>query len=271
MNRGRIREDPGGTLSRYLREISRFPLLDPDEERGLGRSIRAGDASALRALVEANLRFVASFAWRYRSSGAPLLDLIHDGNLGLMAAARRYDPELPNRFLSYAVFYIREAILSGIGRQAGALRLPRKPGQLLARVYSSLRKLESELQRPPSDQEIARAAGLTEEQVRWFLARLRGDMSLEAARDLEPADTTLEETVVRNSTLRALSTALAALPRRERAVISLRYGLAGNDPATLKEIGRRLKISAERVRQIEQDALEKLRRSALLDRRSAAL
>lgn len=271
MNRARSREDPGGTLSRYLREISRFPLLDPDEERELGRFIRAGDAAALRTLVESNLRFVVSFAWRYRQSGAPLLDLIHDGNLGLMAAARRYDPSQPNRFLSYAVFYIREAILSGIGRQAGALRLPRKPGQLLARVYSSLRKLESELQRPPSEQEIARAAGLSEEQVRWFLARLRGDMSLEAARALEPADTTLEESVVRNSTFRALSAALSGLPKRERAVISLRYGLSGTDPATLKEIGRRLKISAERVRQIERAALEKLRSSAFLERRSAAV
>ena len=269
MNRGRIREDPGGTLSRYLREISRFPLLDPDEERELGRSIRSGDAPALRTLVEANLRFVASLAWRYRQPDVSLLDLIHDGNLGLMAAARRYDPELPTRFLSYAVFYIRDAILSGIGRQAGALRLPRKPGQLLARVYASLRKLESELQRAPSEQEIARAAGLTEEQVRWFLARLRGDMSLDAAEVLEPADTSLEESVVRNSTLRALSAALSALPKRERAVITLRYGLAGADPATLKEIGRRMKISAERVRQIEQIALEKLRSSAFLDRRAS--
>jgi len=268
----------GKTLTRYLSEISRFPLLDPDEERALGRRIRAGDGAALRALVEANLRFVVSYASRFRGADVSLLDLIHEGNLGLMDAARRYDPAVPNRFLSYAVFYVREAILSALHRHSGAIRLPRRPGQLLAHLYETLRKLEGELQRTPSESEIARESGLSETQVRWFLARLRGDISLDsdagqeavhaAHRALEPVPAA-EENAVRHSTLRALKAAVRELSPRERLVLVRRFGLDGREPAPLRAIAETLKLSSERVRQIEARALQKLRGSDLFDGRRA--
>lgn len=261
----------GRTLSRYLDEIARFPLLDPEAERALGRRIREGDGAALRSLVEANLRFVVSYASRFRGAELPLLDLIHEGNLGLMEAARRYDPSVANRFLSYAVFYVRESILNALSRHSGALALPRRPGQLLKALDETLRKLEGELQRVPSPSEIARESGLSEAQVRWLLARLRGDVSLDsddgrralrAARRDSPGGA--EEDALRHSTLSALQAAVRELPPRERSVIVRRYGLNGSEPATLAAIGRTLDLSAERVRQIENAALGRLRSSRRL-------
>jgi len=264
----------GKILDRYLSDISRFPLLDPEAERALGRGIRAGDGGALRALVEANLRFVVSYASRFRGADVPLLDLIHEGNLGLMEAARRYDPEVRNRFLSYAVFYVRESIINALQRHAGALRLPRRPGQLLARLYETLGKLEAELRRPPSESEIARESGLSEAQVRWLLARLRGDVSLDSdagkqavraasrSRGSVPA---AEESAVRHSTLRALKAAVRRLSPRERLVLVRRYGLDGAEPSTLRALAQTLGISAERVRQLESQALDRLRRSEFLE------
>ena len=270
----RARDEGGKTLTRYLSEIARFPLLDPAEERALGRRIRAGDPAALRSLIEANLRFVVSYASRFRGAALPLLDLVHEGNLGLMEAARRYDPAQANRFLSYAVFYVRDAILTALRGQSGALRLPRRPGQLLGHLYETLRKLEGELQRPPSEVEIARESGLSPDQVRWLLARLRGDVSLdsdagqEAIRAAHPAGVAgAEDAVVRHSTLRALKLAVRALPARERLILVRRYGLDGREPQTLAALAGALRISAERVRQIEAKALEKLRTSESLGAR----
>ena len=267
----RARGEGGKTLTRYLSEIARFPLLDPAEERELGRRIRSGDAAALRALVEANLRFVVSYASRFRGAALPLLDLVHEGNLGLMEAARRYDPAQSNRFLSYAVFYVRDAIVTALQRQSGALRLPRRPGQLLARLYETLPKLEGELRRAPSEIEIARESGLSPEQVRWLLARLRGDVSIDSDAGQEAVDAAhralppaAEEAALRHSTLRALKHAVRALSPRARLVLVRRYGLDGRDPETLKEIAGALKVSIERVRQIEARALEKLRSSESL-------
>jgi RNA polymerase primary sigma factor len=264
----RARDEGGKTLTRYLSEIARFPLLDPTEERELGRRIRLGDPAALRSLVEANLRFVVSYASRFRGATLPLLDLVHEGNLGLMEAARRYDPAQANRFLSYAVFYVRDAILTALHGQSGALRLPRRPGRLLAQLYETLRKLEGELRRPPSEVEIARESGLSPDQVRWLLARLRGDVSLdsdagqEAVRSAHPeAAAAADEAAVRHSTLRALKQAVRALPARERLVVVRRYGLDGREPQTLSVLAAALRVSAERVRQIEAKALEKLRTS----------
>lgn len=268
----RARGEGGKTLTRYLSEIARFPLLDPAEERELGRRIRQGDAAALRALVEANLRFVVSYASRFRGAALPLLDLVHEGNLGLMEAARRYDPAQANRFLSYAVFYVRDAILTALQGQSGALRLPRRPGQLLAHLYETLQKLEAELRRAPSEVEIARESGLSPAQVRWLLARLRGDVSLDSDAGQEAVASAqggvvpaVEEAAVRHSTLRALKQAVRALPSRERLVVVRRYGLDGRDPQTLSALAAALKISTERVRQIEAKALEKLRSSDWFD------
>jgi len=272
----RARGEGGKTLTRYLSEIARFPLLDPAEERELGRRIREGDAAALRALVEANLRFVVSYASRFRGAALPLLDLVHEGNLGLMEAARRYDPAQANRFLSYAVFYVRDAILTALQGQSGALRLPRRPGQLLAHLYETLQKLEAELRRVPSEVEIVRESGLSPAQVRWLLARLRGDVSLDSDAGQEAVASAqggvvpaVEEAAVRHSTLRALKQAVRALPSRERLVVVRRYGLDGRDPQTLATLAAALKISTERVRQIEAKALEKLRSSDWFDVRRA--
>jgi len=262
-------------LSRYLREISEFPLLDPEEERELGRRARLGDSAALRRLVEANLRFVVSIAWRYRRAGVSFLDLIHEGNLGLMAAARRYDPSRANRFVTYAAFFIREAVVAAVRRQSSAVPLPERRGKRLAKLRRTLASLEQELARVPSEAELARKSGLSEEQVRWFLSRMGGDLSLDvpdgdADRELAQPDPegNVEERAVRNSTFRALRTAIAGLSARERRVIAGRFGLGGRSPATLAAIARDIRVSAERVRQIEIRALQKLKDSPLLATRS---
>jgi RNA polymerase primary sigma factor len=264
------RADPESILSRYLEEISGFPLLDPEEERALGRRIQEGDATALRRLVESNLRFVVSFAWRYRRAGVSLLDLVHEGNLGLMSAARRYDASRGNRFLSYASYYVKEAVVSALHRQSGALRIPARRVRLLSNLRRTLRQLERELQRRPSEEEIARESGLSESQVRWVLGRMGGDVSLDSVRDerelarLAGDGGGLEEQALRKSTIRALRASLAELSPRERRVISSRYGLGGRKVRTLQEIAREIHISAERVRQIEARVLDKLRESSRL-------
>jgi RNA polymerase primary sigma factor len=262
-------------LSRYLRDISAFPLLDPESERELGRRARQGDSAALCRLVESNLRFVVSIAWRYRRAGVSFLDLIHEGNLGLMAASRRYDPSRSNRFLTYAAFFVREAVLAAVRRQASAVPLPERRGKLIAKLRRTLASLEQELARMPSEEELVRESGLSEVQVRWFLSRMGGDVSLdgtgeETDRELaarEP-EGTLEEQAVRNSTFRALRAAMGGLSPRERRVIRGRFGLGGRPPLTLAGIAREIRVSTERVRQIEQRALQKLKDSPLLATRT---
>jgi RNA polymerase primary sigma factor len=270
------REESGGStsesLKKYLREISRLPRVTAEEERELGRRIQKGDAQALRKLVEANLRFVVSYAKRYRGCGLSFLDLINEGNIGLIEAAKRFDPAKNVKFITYAVWWVRQAIIHALSDQSGAFRLPQKQANLLYRIGKAQSNLRSKLRRSPSAEEIARQMNVSVEEVTNLLQVSDENISLSAVIDEEHEfhlSDKLEQGIIpsadivllRSSLKGLLRNALEELDDKEEKVIRLRFGLDGADPKTLKEIGEMLNLSRERIRQIEAQAIEKLNRS----------
>ncbi len=266
------RSATGDSLNAYIREISRFKPLSADEEKDLGRRIQAGDQDALNHLVESNLRFVVSYAKRYRGLGLSFLDLIHEGNLGLIEAAKRFDPERGVKFISYAVWWVRQAIFHTLSDHARVFRLPQKLSGQVSRVGSARDRLAAELERPPTTAEVAHATDLSEAQVEELLKVGGDDVSLSAAvgedGNLELGDTLEQDTVpavelelIRSSFEKQIQTIVSELDEKERDVIRMRFGLDGEEPRTLQEIGESLGLSRERIRQIESKAKEKLRRS----------
>jgi RNA polymerase primary sigma factor len=263
------------TLRRYLQEIARYPPLDHDEEIELARRVKEGDEEALRRLVESNLRFVVAYAKRFRNPNVPFLDLIHEGNLGLIQAAKKYDPSNEGhdvKFITYAVWWIRQAILHALAEQAGTFRLPQKQANTLYRLERTRTDLQEKLGHPPSDQELAAALDISVEDVRLLSLVGQGSISLNDPVDDE-GDSELgdlleqtllpdaDERILFDSFQQTLREALDELPDRERRVLELRYGLADDKPRTLREIGEILGLSRERVRQLEGRALGELRRS----------
>jgi RNA polymerase primary sigma factor len=227
-----------------LRDIAKLPLLTADEERALGHCIQRdrGQAAheALTRLVEANLRFVVSYAKRYRGLGVSFLDLIHEGNLGLMEAARRFDPSRNVKFITYAVWWIREALMHVLADQTRAFSFPPK---LFALLHNST------------------AVVSLNDPVNGRDQRSAGELGDVLALDLVPP---VEDEMIHQSDLDELAAALRDLDRKEREVVRLRFGFEDDEPRTLQEIGDRLHLSRERVRQIETRAKEKLRRSEKL-------
>ncbi|HZN55412.1 MAG TPA: RNA polymerase sigma factor RpoD/SigA [Candidatus Polarisedimenticolaceae bacterium] len=268
-------ESRGGgseSLKKYLKEISRLPRITAEEERVLGRKIQKGDQKALRKLVEANLRFVVSYAKRYRGCGMSFLDLINEGNIGLIEAAKRYDAAKNVKFITYAVWWVRQAIIHALSDQSGAFRLPQKQANLLYRIGKAQSVLRSELQRAPTAQEVANKIEVTLEEVTSLLQVADDNISLSAVIDEEHefhlSDKLEQDTIpaadfvfLRQSLRRHIRQALGELDEKEERVLRLRFGLDGSDPKTLKEIGEMMSLSRERIRQIEAQALEKLNRS----------
>lgn len=259
-------------LKRYLREISRIPKLSAGEEEELGRRIQSGDEEALTHMVEANLRFVVSFAKRYRGAGLSFLDLINEGNLGLIEAAKRFDPDRKVKFVTYAVWWIRQAIISAIAEKGGSFRLPQKQANMLYKLGKNASDLALKLKRKPTTDEIADEMNISEDEVMFLQGFARENISLNTIVD-ENHDFQLwqrieQDTipsahlqVIKSSLEQHIVSLLGELGEKEATVIRLRFGLSGDDPQTLKEIGNRLNLSRERIRQIEFKAMEKLRRS----------
>jgi RNA polymerase primary sigma factor len=268
-------ESRGGgseSLKKDLKEISRLPRITAEEERVLGRKIQKGDAKALRRLVEANLRFVVSYAKRYRGCGMSFLDLINEGNIGLIEAAKRYDASKNVKFITYAVWWVRQAIIHALSDQSGAFRLPQKQANLLYRIGKAQAALRSELRRAPTPQEVATRIEASVEEVVALLQISDENISLSAVIDEEHefhlSDKLEQETIpaadfvfLRRSLRRHVEQALGELDDKEERVLRLRFGLDGADPKTLKEIGEMMNLSRERIRQIEAQALDKLNRS----------
>jgi len=270
------REEPRAgsseSLKKYLKEISRLPRVTPAEERELGKKIHGGDAKALRILVEANLRFVVSYAKRYRGCGLSFLDLINEGNIGLIEAAKRFDPEKKVKFITYAVWWVRQAIIHALSDQSGAFRLPQKQANLLYRIGKAQSDLRSKLERTPTTEEIAKSVEVPVKDVTNLLQVSDENISLSAVIDeehdfhlsdkLEQGTIPSADLVLLKSSLRhLLRDSLTELEPKEERVVRLRFGLDGTDPKTLKEIGEMLSLSRERIRQIEAQALGKLNRS----------
>jgi RNA polymerase primary sigma factor len=263
------------TLRKYLKEIGRYSQLTHDEEVELARRVHEGDEEAHRRLVESNLRFVVAYAKRYRNPNVPFLDLIHEGNLGLIQAARKYDPSQEGqdvKFITYAVWWIRQAILHALAEHAGSFRLPQKQANSLYRLERIRPLLAERFGRAPTDKELAEELGISVDDVRVLTRASKSSLSLnepvDADGESELGDL-LEQTglpdaddlLLRESFSKALSDALAELPEREQRVLELRFGLVDDQPKTLREIGEVMDLSRERVRQIESRALNKLRRS----------
>jgi RNA polymerase primary sigma factor len=263
---------PGDSLNAYIREIAKFGPLTMDEEKRLGRRIQEGDEEAVQRMVEANLRFVVSYAKRYRGLGLSFLDLIHEGNLGLMEAAKRFDPERNVRFISYAVWWIRQAVFHALAEHSRLFRLPEKVSGQVSRVGTIRDRLAAELERAPTSEEVARETELSEAEVENLLRVAGEGLSLSTAvgedGNLELGDTIEQELIppvelelIRDSFARQIQDMVNDLDEKERDVIRLRFGLDGDEPRTLQEIGETLGLSRERIRQIESKAKEKLRRS----------
>jgi RNA polymerase primary sigma factor len=263
------------TLRRYLKEIGKYAPIEHDREIELAQKIQDGDEGALRDLVEANLRFVVAYAKRYRNPNVSFLDLIHEGNLGLIQAAKKYDPSNEGhdvKFITYAVWWVRQAILHALAEHAGSFRLPQKQANTLYRLERIRSLLGERFGRAPTEQELSEEVGITVDDVRVLTRASRGSLSLNepvaSEGDSELGDL-LEQTgipdtdelLLRKSFSRAIDDALAELPERERRVLNLRFGLTDDQPKTLREIGEIMELSRERVRQIESRALNKLRRS----------
>jgi len=263
------------TLRQYLKEISRYDTLTHEQELELARRIQQGDEDAVRQLVEANLRFVVAFAKRYRNPNVPFLDLVHEGNLGLIQAAKKYDPFKEGqdvKFITYAVWWIRQAVLHALAEHAGTFRLPQKQANALYRLERVRTALTEQLGRAPSETELSDELGISLEDVAVLSRAAQSSLSLNDPVDSEGdselgdllAQTVLPDTdarILHESFIHALQDALSDLPDREQRVLELRFGLSDDQPKTLREIGEILGLSRERVRQIESRALNYLRRS----------
>lgn len=240
------------------------------EEQELGHAIQQGDEGAVKKLVEANLRFVVKIAMKYRQVGLSVLDLINEGNLGLIEAARRFDPTRNVRFLSYAVWWIRQSIVTSLSRFRRPFKLPIKLNSTLYKMGVNLANRKSLTEDKPTVMELAVEVGATKRELRWLLEGGGEGISLnqlltqegEAALEQFLVQTRIpspEQEVVKRSIRNSLKKLLGELGEREQGVLKLRYGLDDDTPLVLRQIGEKLGLSRERVRQIEEEALNKLR------------
>ena len=261
-------------LKIYLNEIGQIPLLSEEEERELGRRSAQGDSSARQKLAEGNLRLVVSLAKHYTGRGVQMMDLIQEGNMGLMRAAEKYDYTMENRFSTYASWWIKEAMQRAIDQQSREIRVPVHVAENMKKVQKISKDLQQKLGRDPLPKEIAeRMPGKTEEDVKNILSYLQSPVSLEtpvgdegenSLGDMveDKTEATPEEAMNALVQKEEVSELLEALSERERQVIRLRYGIKNKKTHTLEEIGSILNVTRERVRQIEARALEKLRKNA---------
>jgi RNA polymerase primary sigma factor len=267
----RVVEGPD-TLRLYLKDISRFPQLTAEEEQELGALVQQGDDKAFRKMIESNLRFVVAMAKKYSRSGYPLHELINEGNMGLIEAASRFDPARGVRFITYASWWIRQAILAAIAHYGHVFRIPPKLKHELYKFESKIAHLTQELGRKPSVEEISKELNMNEEEVRGMMEGTPTEISLSApvGDEMEmQLEDTIEDTsvtpvddlIIARSFEEQLRVLLDQLDDKERLIIERRFGLGDREPQTLAEIGADLNLSRERIRQIEERALAKLRRS----------
>lgn len=257
------------SLDKYLQEIGKVDLISPEEEVILARRIKLGDTDALRKLVKANLRFVVSVAKQYQNQGMSLPDLINEGNLGLIKAAQRFDETRGFKFISYAVWWIRQAILQSLAEQARIVRLPVNKIGSINRINRTFARLEQEYEREPSSQEIAETLEMIPEEVKEVLKTngrtVSMDAPISAEEDnnmydiLQSTDTpSPDRNLINESLAFEIERALSTLSTRESKVLKLYFGLGMKHPYTLEEIGEKLNLTRERVRQIKEKAIKRI-------------
>ena len=257
------------SLDKYLQEIGRVDLISPEEEVQLARRIKANDPDALGKLVKANLRFVVSVAKQYQNQGMGLPDLINEGNLGLMKAAQRFDETRGFKFISYAVWWIRQSILQSLAEQARIVRLPVNKIGSINRINRAFARLEQEFEREPSSQEIADMLEMIPEDVKESLKTNGRTISMDAPISSEEENTMYDvmqnpdtpspdKNLINESLAWEIERALCSLSPRESKVLKLYFGLGMKHPFTLEEIGEELKLTRERVRQIKEKAIKRI-------------
>jgi RNA polymerase primary sigma factor len=257
-------------LDQYLFEIAKTPLLTQQEEVATARRIAAGDPDAMQELIRANLRFVISVAKKYQNRGMALTDLIGEGNVGLLTAARKFDPDQGVKFISYAVWWIRQAILAALARQGRTVRVPLNRTADLSRIVRSAETLRQELERQPSPEEIAQATGLAVDVVQSLATLNSADVRLDAPVEGEGERSLSDRFVADEQSdpdaqimdqllIEEIDRALAVLPPRDAKVLRLYFGLNDGREHTLEEIGNVLGVTRERVRQLRDRALKRLR------------
>jgi RNA polymerase primary sigma factor len=262
------------SLKHYLEGIAKFPPVSEEEEKNLALRIRQGDRDALRKLVEANLKFVVSYVKKYAGMGLSLLDLINEGNLGLMEAAKRFDPERGVKFITYAVWWIHQAIIHALTQNSRIYTLPQKMSDQISRMRKKKEMLKARLDREPTRDEVAASLGLTAEEVADLEILAEREVSLSdhlGGDDLtveerlgDEAEPSVEDKIVRASLESQVHELLDGLEEKEARVLKLRFGLDGQPALTLQKIGDDLGLTRERVRQIEQKAMRKLAQSQKL-------
>jgi len=257
-------------LDLYLEEVGRTPLLTAEQESDVAHRVQRGDEAAMHELVTRNLRFVVSVAKKYQNRGLPLIDLIGEGNLGLLTAARKFDPDHGVKFISYAVWWIRQAILAAIARHGRMVRVPLNRTADLSRIIRSAELLRQELGREPTVEEISAKVGLSVELVQSLAALNTAEVRLDGPLTLEGERSTLERFVAEDQPdaeaqamerflAEEVQRALCTLPPRDARVLRLYFGLDGGREHTLEEIGSLFGITRERVRQLRDRALKRLR------------
>jgi RNA polymerase primary sigma factor len=263
------------SLDKYLQEIGRVELITPDEEVELARRIRNGDKAALERLTKANLRFVVSVSKQYQNQGLALPDLINEGNVGLIKAAERFDETRGFKFISYAVWWIRQSILQALAEQARIVRLPLNKIGSINKINKAYSELEQKFERPPSADEMAEFLGCSAEDIKQSLSHngrhvsmdaplVEGDESSSSMYDVLSNDSMPgpESNLVMESLRKDIERSLTTLTPRESDVVKLFYGLEGRAPMSLDEIGDRFDLTRERVRQIKEKAIRRLKHSS---------
>lgn len=262
-------------LRLYLEEISKFPIFSEEEEKKAGQLILKGDRNSLRKLIEANLRFVVSYVKKYKGMGLSFLDLINEGNLGLIEVAKRFNPRRNVRFISYAVWWIRQAIVHALTQYSRIYHVPQRLSNQISQMRKKKAQIKAELDREPTREEIAQSMGITVEDVEDLELLEEKNISLsdrycndelevenKISDDISPP---VEYQVVKASLQKQIREMLEELDEKEAIVLKLRFGLDDDQPRTLQEIGSMLKVTRERIRQIERKAMRKLSRSHKLE------
>ena len=263
------------SLDKYLQEIGREEMISADEEVQLAIKIRQGDRAALERLTKANLRFVVSVSKQYQNQGLALPDLINEGNMGLIKAAERFDETRGFKFISYAVWWIRQSILQALAEQARIVRLPLNKIGVINKINRAFSELEQKYERPPSVDELAEALEVSTEDVRQSLSNsgrhlsmdaslVEGDESSSSMYDLLPNDSVPgpENELVIESLRKDIERSLTTLTSREGDVVRMYFGLSGKYPLTLEEIGEKFDLTRERVRQIKEKAIRRLKHTS---------
>ncbi len=274
-------------ISRYLKQIAKFPQLTPEQEKELGHLIQKGEKKALSTLVESNLRFVVSYVKKYRGMGLSLPDLINEGNLGLIEAAKRFDPEKNVKFISYAVWWIRQAIIHALTKYSRIYHIPQKLSDQISEMKRVKSQLKKELGRDPSREETAKRMKIPTEDMEDLEILTGKDVSLSEKfyddevevgdRIKDSLSPSVEYQIVKNSVQENIREILNELEEKEADVLKLRFGIFDEkleekygisekeqNPKTLQEIGNKLNLTRERIRQIEKKAMRKLAHSRKL-------